>query len=170
MAHEVTVDRLKKEGCLAGPDDDRPDLLVTEGSITYSTEPPRRTDDTEHTVQYLKTVKRVNREPLGPKLSRAEMIERLQDENGLVCAGCDREFDDPRYLQLDHNTPRANGGLNHISNHILLCGPCNQLKIHTLTLSGLRRENKKQHFMQSTSTEKSRTKPRSRQRHLSSYR
>lgn len=170
MAHEVTVDRLKKEGCLAGPDDDRPDLLITEGSITYSTEPPRRTDDTEQAAPYLKTVKRVNREPPGPKLSRAEMIERLQDENGLVCAGCDREFDDPRYLQLDHNTPRADGGLNHISNRILLCGPCNQLKSHTLTLSGLRRENKKRNFMQSTSTEKSRTKSRSRQRHLSSYR
>ena len=169
-AYEVTIDRLKKEGHLAGPDGERPDLIHVEGEITYTTEPPSRTDGDVYSAPYLKTVKRINREPPGPKLSRAEMIERLQDENGLVCAGCDREFDDPRYLQLDHNTPRADGGLNHISNRILLCGPCNQLKSHTLTLSGLRRENKKRNFMQSTSTEKSRTKPRSRQRHLSSYR
>ena len=30
-AHEVTISRLKKEGFLAGPDDNRPDLLITEG-------------------------------------------------------------------------------------------------------------------------------------------
>ena len=169
-AYDVTIERLKKEGYLAGPNDKRPDLIHVKGQITYTVEPPNRTDDAEYTVQYLKTVKRVNREPPGPKLSRAEMIEILQDENGLVCAGCDREFDDPRYLQLDHNTPRADGGLNHISNRILLCGPCNQLKSHTRTLSGLRKENKKRGFMQSQSTKKTKSTPRSRQRHISSYR
>lgn len=65
------------------------------------------------------------------------MNEILLDENGPVCQGCDREFDNPRYLQLDHNTPRADYGLNHISNRILLCGPCNILMSNTLTLSGL---------------------------------
>ena len=51
--------------------------------------------------------------------------------------------DDTLYLQLDHNTPRSDGGLNHISNRMLLCGPCNGIKSNTLTLSGLRRENAK---------------------------
>lgn len=166
-AYGVTIDRLKKEGCLVGPDGSSLNQVTARGQITYTTEPPDRTDDGEHAVPYLKPVKRVNREPPGPRLSRADMIERLQDEYGLVCRGCDREFDDPRYLQLDHNTPRADYGLNHISNRILLCGPCNQLKSHTLTLSGLRLENKKRGFMQSKPREK--TRPRPRQGHLSSY-
>lgn len=166
-AYDVTIDRLKREGFLTGPNDDRSDLLTIEGHITYTTESSVRTDGGEYAVQYLKTIKRVNREPPGPKLSRADMIERLQDEYGLICRGCDREFDDPRYLQLDHNTPRADGGLNHISNRILLCGPCNQLKSNTLTLSGLRRENKKRGHMQPKQTGK--TSPKSRQKRLFGY-
>ena len=75
--------------------------------------------------------------------SDAEMTRRLIEQTGAVCAGCDREFDDSLYLQLDHNTPRSDGGLNHISNRLLLCGPCNRIKSNTLTLSGLRRENAK---------------------------
>ena len=51
---------------------------------------------------------------------------------------CDRLFDDPSYLELIHNTPRSDGGLNHISNRVLLCGPCNRLKSNKYTLSGLR--------------------------------
>lgn len=76
------------------------------------------------------------------------MLKSLLDRNGPICQGCDRVFDDPRYLELDHNTPRADCGLNHISNRILLCGPCNKLKSNILTLSGLRRENKKRGYMQ----------------------
>ena len=63
------------------------------------------------------------------------------------CQGCYREFDDDRYLQLDHNTPRSDGGINHISNRILLCGPCNLAKSNRYTLSGLRMVNKKEGWM-----------------------
>ena len=80
-------------------------------------------------------------------MSRREMLDYLLRTKGSVCQGCDRKFDDPRYLELDHNTPRSDGGLNHVSNRILLCGPCNKLKSNMLTLSGLRRQNKKQGFM-----------------------
>ena len=52
-----------------------------------------------------------------------------------------------RYLELDHNTPRSDGGINHLSNRILLCGQCNRLKSNALTLSGLGRENKKLGYM-----------------------
>ena len=69
------------------------------------------------------------------------MLEFLLNQEGSKCQGCDREFDDPRYLELDHNTPRSDGGLNHISNRILLCDPCNKLKSNKYTLSGLRKEN-----------------------------
>ena len=65
----------------------------------------------------------------------------------MACAGCDRDFDDPLYLQLDHKTPRYEVGLNHISNQSLFCGPCNRLKSNTLTLSGLRKENRKRDRM-----------------------
>lgn len=71
-AHQVTIDRLQKEGFLAGPDDNRPDLLVTEGQITYSTKPPTRTDDAEYAAPHLRTPKRVH-EPPGPKMTRARM-------------------------------------------------------------------------------------------------
>ena len=66
---------------------------------------------------------------------------------GLVCKGCLRKFDDERYLDLDHNVPRSDGGINHISNRMLLCGPCNRAKSNTLTLSGLRKLNRQNGWM-----------------------
>lgn len=43
--------------------------------------------------------------------------------------------------------PRSDGGLNHISNRALLCGPCNRLKSNIYTLSGLRKQNKQLGYM-----------------------
>lgn len=145
-AHHVVIDRLRREGFLEGPNEKRDDLITAKGSITYTTDLPRRTDDGQTASPFLKTKKRVL-EPKGPAMSRAKIVEYLLEQEGSKCQGCDRMFDDPRYLELDHNTPRADGGINHISNRILLCGPCNRLKSHTLTLSGLRRENKKRGHM-----------------------
>ena len=76
-------------------------------------------------------------------MTRAEMKQTLIDEAGMVCQGCNREFDDHLYLELDHNLPRSDGGPNHIDNRVLLCGPCNRIKSNTLTLTGLRRHNEK---------------------------
>ena len=42
---------------------------------------------------------------------------------------------------------RRDGGINHISDRTLLCGPCNRLKTKAFTLSGLRRENKKRGYL-----------------------
>ena len=80
-------------------------------------------------------------------MSRDEMLDYLLDQYGSKCQGCDREFDDSRYLELDHNTPKSNGGWNHTSNRILLCGPCNKLKSDIYTLKGLRRQNEKNGWM-----------------------
>ncbi len=143
-AHQTVLDRLRKEG-LAGPEGDT-DRLLTFGQITYSNEPPDRTDDGKSAVPPL-VLKLQIPEPAGTKMSRAQMFELLIHNSGTVCQGCDREFDDPRYLELDHNTPRADGGINHISNRVLLCGPCNKLKSNIYTLSGLRQENEKRGYM-----------------------
>ena len=141
-AHETVIKVLQREG-LAAPEGGADERLLTFGQIGYSTAPPVRTDEGDTAAPVLKTKKKRITEPPGPTLTRAQMVDILIEENGMVCAGCDREFDDPLYLQLDHKTPRAEGGLNHISNRMLLCGPCNRIKSDKLTLNGLRSTNKK---------------------------
>ena len=143
-AHEVVIQRLKDEG-LAGPDGET-DRLFAFGDITFASEPPARTDEADEAVPFLQVTERYA-EPNGPRMSRADMYDHLLAQYGQKCQGCDRSFDDPRYLELDHNTPRADGGLNHITNRVLLCGPCNRLKAHRYTLSGLREENRKRGYM-----------------------
>ena len=135
-AHEVVINRLKSETGLYG-------------TVRYRTDPPKRTDDGETSAPFLRVKVRI-KEPEGPRWTRAEMYAHLLEQHGPKCQGCDRTFDDPRYLELDHNTPRSDGGLNHITNRILLCGPCNRLKSNTYTLSGLRSENRKRGYMADT--------------------
>ena len=89
----------------------------------------------------LRNNRRWTQNPPGLNLSRAQMVEMLIRDYGAICAGCDREFEDPLYLELDHVLPRSDGGSDHISNRLLLCGPCNRIKGNRLTLSGLRAEN-----------------------------
>ena len=146
----VVLDRLEKEG-LKAPKHSRRKTALKQGflfadDLYFTSELPERTDDGEEAIPFLKTKLRVD-EPKGRTMSRAEMVEYLLDQNGSICQGCNRSFDDPRYLELDHNTPRSDGGLNHISNRILLCGPCNRLKSNTFTLSGLQSENRKRGYM-----------------------
>jgi site-specific DNA-methyltransferase (adenine-specific) len=132
-AHEIVLQRLEEETGIMGP-------------VQVVNEIPKRTDDGVNSVPYLRVKQRVV-EPEGPKWSRQEMYEHLLQQNGWVCQGCDRTFDDARYLELDHNTPRSDGGVNAIFNRVLLCSPCNRLKSNTFTLSGLRRENQKRGYM-----------------------
>ena len=132
-AHEVVVERLRSEVGLFG-------------EVHLKNEPPERTDEGDDAAPFLRVKERI-REPEGKKMSRAEMYEFLLTQYGPRCQGCDRVFDDPRYLELDHNTPRSDGSMNHITNRILICGPCNKLKSNQYTLSGLRRQNKKLGYM-----------------------
>ena len=137
-AHDVVLDRLKREVGLFG-------------DITFTNQLPERTDDGDTAAPFLRVRQRVD-EPPGPRWTRAQMYKHLLEQHGAACQGCGRTFDDPRYLELDHNVPRSDGGLNHISNRILLCGPCNKLKSNIYTLSGLRRENKKRGYRYALST------------------
>ena len=121
-------------------------LLTDIPVIHYASTPPERTDDGDTAAPFLRVRVRV-KEPVGPRWTRAEMYEHLLEQHGARCQGCDRVFDDSRYLELDHNTPRSDGGLNHITNRVLLCGPCNRAKSNTYTLSGLRKENAKRGYM-----------------------
>ena len=132
-AHNAVVDRLREQAGLLG-------------DVHYISDPPTRTDDGETVAPFLRVKERV-KEPEGPRWTRAQMYEHLLNQHGSRCVGCDRTFDDSRYLELDHNTPRADGGWNHISNRILLCGPCNRAKSNIYTLSGLRRLNKRNDWM-----------------------
>ena len=144
-AHEVVIERLTQEG-LADPAGDKRGRLFTFGNIHYSRDTSLRTDSGDSAAPYLRTKVRV-KELEGRRWTRAEMYEYLIEQHGSVCQGCDRKFDDQRYLELDHNTPRSDGGINHISNRILLCGPCNRAKSNMLTLTGLRRLNKNNGWM-----------------------
>lgn len=114
--------------------------------IRYVTEPAERTDAGDDDVPFLQVTGRYA-EPNGPRMSRAEIHGHLLTQHGPKCQGCDRTFDDSRFLELDHNAPRSDGGLNDITNRILLCGPCNRLKSNQYTLSGLWRQNRRLGYM-----------------------
>ena len=143
-ARAVVLERLKTEAGMVshGSSTD----VLTFGDLCYSSSPPARTDHGEMAAPFL-LVQQAVRELEGPRMSRAKMYEILLSRQGIKCQGCERKFDDSRYLELDHNAPRKDGGSNDISNRILLCGPCNRAKSHIYTLSGLRRLNKKNRWM-----------------------
>ena len=145
-ASEVIIERLNKEGLFAPKRTRRTkenlQTFLFAEDFQFTSEIPVRTDDGETAAPFLR-VKEVIPEPKEKKMSRQEMVKFLLKQHGMRCQGCDRIFDDPLYLELDHNTPRKDGGWNHISNRILLCSPCNRIKAHRFTLSGLREENRK---------------------------
>ena len=142
-AKVVVLNRMTQER-LALPEAERGDLFTEE--IHFTAELPIRTDDGLPAAPFLK-LQWLQAEPPGPRMTRSQIYETLLQQQGPKCQGCNRIFDDPRYLELDHNTPRSDGGLNHISNRILLCSPCNRLKSNTFTLSGLRRQNRNFGYM-----------------------
>ena len=145
-AHQTVLDRLHKEG-LSIMGDHGP-RLFSHGDVTYSTDVPERTDGGEIAAPKIKRKRNLYTPPEPPDgYTNAQRKAKLIDVCGLVCAGCDRRFDFPEYLQLDHNIPRSEGGSNNLTNRLLLCGPCNRRKSNTLTLTGLRRRNQREGFM-----------------------
>lgn len=120
--------------------------------IYYKTKKPTRTDNGAEAVPFLSPINtRVIPLESWQKLSRAEMTEELAEAQSLVeglvvCAGCGREMELP-FMELDHINPRSSGGVNDISNRILLCRPCNGKKSNQLALPGLRTKNRREKWM-----------------------
>ena len=148
-AHDVVWDRFKDECDLITPDGKVKGLgiLVPDGRMNYQTTPPKNTDEDKEALPLLPS-KNVKYEPETPgeRMSKHEMKQTLLQQNGNLCEGCNRRFDDERYLELDHKNPRSNGGANSLYNRILLCSPCNKKKSNKITLVELIRQNKKEGF------------------------
>lgn len=107
-------------------------------------EPLIRTDAGETAAPALKSLRR---KYTPPTMKRTEMVAALIARDGMQCQGCGRQFDNARYFELDHKLPRSEGGSNDLENRVLLCGPCNRTKSNTLTLTGLRKHNRKDGFL-----------------------
>ena len=145
-AHKIVMERLKKEGFLAGPKDKRQDLIVTKGKITYAKKPLKRTDGGSEAVPFMETkLKQFDDRESDPH-SNKEKKCMLVEQCGPCCQGCGIELHE-RYLELDHKEPRSAGGSNLLRNRILLCGPCNKLKRDLYTLVWLRQQNTKLGYM-----------------------
>ena len=149
-APDVILERLEKTGLYtADLESARQIGLLHKGDITLETTPPTRTDANEETVPYLKLKTPIPQEPwekLNTKQIRA-LLERAQGQGDkVVCGGCGRTLESA-FMEVDHIMPRVDGGVNSIVNRILLCSPCNRAKGGTLTLHGLRRENRRSGWM-----------------------
>ena len=152
-AHETVLKRLAKEVGV-GEDDQR--RLIDHRDVHLRREPLVRTEDGKTAAPTLRTL---TRKTPPPSMKREQMVATLVAEHGIACQGCGRTFDSARYLELDHRIPRSEGGSNEVENRVLLCGPCNRTKGSTLTLTGLRKENRRAGFMAGQDVE---AKPRRR--------
>ena len=154
-AQDAVVDRLEKEGLYDAKYKKKTKKLrqksLFEEDMHFTSNLPVRTDDEEVAVTALPTLKRALLAKW-QRLSNAEIREELEDaqldDDGewIICAGCGRELEG-EFMELDHITPRSGRGANDISNRILLCSHCNRKKSNTLTLDGLRKENRKSDWM-----------------------
>lgn len=151
-AKNIILNRLEREDLISPERGFSGDPRMFTEDIHFISEVPIRTDEGDESVPFLRTKKRV-KDPPDEYGTNAKRRAFLLEQYGCKCQGCDRVFDDDRYLELDHNNPRSDGGSNNISNRILLCSPCNRAKSNIYTLSGLRRLNKKNGWMADQRTE-----------------
>ena len=149
-AHQMVLDRLAAEG-LAVPDANAApgQQTLTFDHISYATTPPVRTDANEIPVPDLR-IRIIRPKEPWQRLTNREIravLEDAQAVDSLVgCAGCGRVLES-EFMELDHITPKAERGEDHLLNRILLCRPCNGRKSNTLTMAGLRQRNNQEKWM-----------------------
>ena len=123
-----------------------------QGSCEIRYEAPVRTDGGETAAPGLAQVFNQRRPAL---MSHREMKNLLIQHCGLFCWGCNFIAPDPRHLALDHINPKADGGSNDLDNRSLMCTPCNTAKGNRMTLSALRRQNRKDGYLTKKDSEHS---------------
>ena len=153
-AHDTVLSRLERNG-LAVPTretkEDQPNLF-TFGDVTYSAIPPTRTDDNEIAAPRIKhkiPIPKEKWEMLSHKQMKkilSHFQRRTEGDPLITCAGCGRELEQ-EFMELDHISPKSDGGANSITNRILICRPCNGTKSNGLTITGLRNANRKRGWM-----------------------
>ena len=125
--------------------DKRPDLgpwldkQMARYDAHYRTEAPVRTDEGENAPHLAPVYLRSK----PASMPRSEMVDILTAQWGVVCWGCGFEPPRAKYLELDHLLPDSEGGSNELFNRALLCKPCNGAKSNTMTLTALRKLNRK---------------------------
>ena len=135
-AYEIVKQRME---------DNRQLLANPNAPIIYTEDAPERDDGGEDAPAFDLPLRKPRIVEPWQKLSHAEMRDILYDAQQGVCGGCGRELE-KEFMELDHIMPRADGGVNDITNRIMLCSPCNRKKSHRLTLSGLVAQNKKDNW------------------------
>ena len=150
QAHQMVLNRLETEGLAVPKAEQQPgQQRLTFADIIYSTEPPIRTDGDEIPVPKLTLRIPRPKEPwerLTNREVRAILEEAQATDNLIGCAGCGRTLES-EFMELDHITPKAENGADHLLNRILLCRPCNGRKSNQLTMAGLRRQNSQAGWM-----------------------
>ena len=126
-------------------EDNRQLLADPDPQIHYETDPPSRTDAGDEAVLSLRTpTGRARRRHPPPR----QQHERLLLDIGAFCQGCGRDYNfDPRVLEVDHMSPRSDGGTDAYDNLTLLCPPCNRAKLDRLTLTGLQQQNRREGYL-----------------------
>ena len=128
-AHDLVVQRLEKE-CEG----------LFGGSVHYRTDiPDLRGEDVASTPQLAQVYQAIK----PASMKRDEMMRVLTDQWGMRCWGCGFEAPHIGFLQLDHNLPQSEGGDHELDNRAPMCGPCNMRKSNAMTVTQLRRDNKK---------------------------
>ena len=141
-AHQMVLDRLEAEGLAVKNHRGRRNAqqVLTFADIHYEKSPPKRTDDGEPATLSLRTpTGRASRYP-PPRTQHGTLLADI----GPFCQGCGRDYGfDPRVLEVDHVSPKSDGGSDAYDNLTLLCPPCNKEKRDRITLSGLQDVNRR---------------------------
>ncbi len=141
-AKDIVLKRLREEWLVTPEEGEN---LMFPHIVHVETAPPVRSDDNDMAAPSFR-LKIQRPVQAWQKISHKGMMNILAQaqgtSGGVICAGCGRVLE-VEFMQLDHIQPKADGGKNHITNRILLCGPCNRRKRDNLTLRGLLRANKK---------------------------